>query len=160
MHVAAADDGNCCCSMIVIDCNYLAKVLLLSNFAFHLFSHLSTCNLSTCKPGNLVTCQPGTCKHVTPVNLCFTLAKVSRSSTNDLLQSKIGKSYKDALDLMDAKRDQDILRGLLTNLTSIRFASRLEECKSRGLQTCIHEIGGRSKCQERFNKPSASKVRL
>ena len=25
MHVAAADDGNCCCSMIIIDCNYLAK---------------------------------------------------------------------------------------------------------------------------------------
>ena len=42
MHVAAADDGNCCCSMIIIDCNYLAKVLLLSNFAFHLFSPFHT----------------------------------------------------------------------------------------------------------------------
>ena len=42
MHVAAADDGNCCCSMIIIDCNYLAKVSLLSNFAFHLFSPFHT----------------------------------------------------------------------------------------------------------------------
>ena len=58
-------------------------------------------------------------------------SKVSRSSTNDLIESKIGKSYKDALEFMDTKRDQDILRGLLTNLTSIRFASCLEERKSR-----------------------------
>eukprot|EP00112_Aurelia_sp_Birch-Aquarium-sp1_P021834 Seg5971.1 transcript_id=Seg5971.1/GoldUCD/mRNA.D3Y31 product="hypothetical protein" protein_id=Seg5971.1/GoldUCD/D3Y31 len=41
-------------------------------------------------------------------------SKVSRSATNDLIESKIGKSYKDALEFMDTKRDQDILRGLLT----------------------------------------------
>ena len=82
MHVAAADDGNCCCYMTVIDCNYLFKVLLLSNFAFHLFSpfhafvkyyiqylmfqsligelvEFSTSKPVICQPVNLVTCQPG-----------------------------------------------------------------------------------------------------
>ena len=36
-------------------------------------------------------------------------SKVSRSLTNDLIKSKVCKSYKDALEFMDTKRDQDIL---------------------------------------------------
>ena len=44
MHVAAADDGNCCCSMIIIDCNYLAKFCcfpILLSICFHHFIPLS-----------------------------------------------------------------------------------------------------------------------
>ena len=93
MHVAAADDGNCCCSMIIIDCNYLAKFCcfpILLFICFHHFIPLSNylmfqsligelvefstcqpviCQPVTCQPVNLVTCQPGTCKPFKPVNL-------------------------------------------------------------------------------------------
>ena len=44
MHVAAADDGNCCCSIIIIDCNYLAKFCcfpILLSICFHHFIPLS-----------------------------------------------------------------------------------------------------------------------
>ncbi len=50
----------------------------------------------------------------------------SQGSVNELIQSKIGKTYKDALNFMDTQRDKDILRGLLTNLSSIRFSTYLE----------------------------------
>ena len=58
---------------------------------------------------------------------------------NDYIESRIGNLYKDAIEYLDTKRDRDVLRGLLTKLTSIRFSAHLEGRKSR--EACRRSSG-------------------
>ncbi len=51
---------------------------------------------------------------------------INQASVNEVIEMKIGKMYKDALEFMGTKRDKDILLRLLVNISSTRFATYLK----------------------------------
>ena len=59
----------------------------------------------------------------------------------EIMEDKIGGTYEDALQFLDTKRDRDVLRGILTKLTSIRFATKLEGHSSRhSARVCLNQL--------------------
>ena len=59
-----------------------------------------------------------------------------RSQLNAHIEEKIGDCYKTALAYLDTKRDQDTLKFLLTEITSINFMTKLQGTSNkRSIQT-------------------------
>lgn len=61
----------------------------------------------------------------------FYTGSISHEDILEHVTKTIGPIYKDTLEYLDTKRDRDALKGVVSNITSIRFASKLQQRKSR-----------------------------
>ncbi len=60
-----------------------------------------------------------------------------------ILEEKIGSTYKDALSFLDTYRDRNILKGLIAKLTSVRLATKPERKSSRyAVRNCLNSLEG------------------
>lgn len=69
---------------------------------------------------------------------------IPTNEINKTIEEQIGDIYKDAIDYMDTKRDRDVLKGLIAKITSIKFASRLGQKRSRtGVRNATKSLNGK-----------------
>ena len=73
----------------------------------------------------------------------FSTDSTDQVELNDHIESKIGEIYKDVIEYMDTKRDRDAFKAVISQITSIRFAAKLEGIQSRvGIRNSLQSLKG------------------
>ena len=69
-----------------------------------------------------------------------------RERLNSHIEERIGECYKTALAYLDTKRDRDTFKYLLTQITSVRFMTKLQgTANKQSLQNCVSTVPGKLK---------------
>ena len=67
--------------------------------------------------------------------------ELSATEINAHIKEHISDVYKRALDYSDSKRDRDVVKFLLTKITSMSFAAKLQGVKNRrSIQNCLGKV--------------------
>eukprot|EP00111_Clytia_hemisphaerica_P013960 TCONS_00041100-protein len=73
----------------------------------------------------------------------FSTNSIDQEDLNDHIESKIGEIYKDVIEYMDTKRDRDAFKAVISQITSIRFAAKLQGVQSRvGIRNSSQSLKG------------------
>ena len=63
--------------------------------------------------------------------------------SNRQIENRIGNLFKSSLELMDTKRDKDILKGLFAYATSVKFVSKIQKVQNKSaIMSCRDELKG------------------
>ncbi|CAB3983432.1 zinc finger MYM-type 1-like [Paramuricea clavata] len=67
----------------------------------------------------------------------------SNQYCNNQIERQIGDVFKSALQLMDTKRDKDIVKGLFAHATSVKFVSKIQKVQNKSaIMNCRDELKG------------------
>jgi hypothetical protein len=59
------------------------------------------------------------------------------------IEKKIGDLFKSSLQLMDTKRDRDVVKGLFAHATSVKFVSKIQKVQNKSaIMNCRDELKG------------------
>ena len=62
-------------------------------------------------------------------------------SSNKKIEGKIGAIFANAIQMMDTKQDKDILKGIISHATSVKFVSKLQQVQNKtAIMNCRDEL--------------------